>query len=340
LAVLLAVAAILTAASLAAAQSPAPIMTPFPVSQGVPFRVCAESPDIVWYTMPAQDALGRLRVTANGYETDAFTVPTPAGEPYDISCAGGVVWLTERVGNKIASFNPTNSTWTEYVVPTEGSEPTGIDVQAGDPAEVWFVERVGNKVGRLRVPQSGGPAFDEYVPPAAWTGMQPEDIDVYAPGLAWFTAPGLELIARLNVTGTAPTFFGQSTAPGSRPWSIAAASGTNPWFTDRLGNRIGQFTPGTATNLTWYALPNPNSRPVAIQVTAGQVWFAELAGRAGSIKRPGTSIRELSIPGASFTDVSFDASGCGWLADNAQSRLVRWCSPYFYPSLYLPLVGR
>lgn len=235
-------------------------------------------------------------------------------------------------------FNPASSTWKEYTVPTGGSEPTGIDVQPGDPTEVWFVERAGNKVGRLRVNQQGTGAFDEYIPP--WTGLQLEDIDLYAPGLAWFTAPGMELIVRLNLNAPTPQFDPTYTGPGSQPWNIAAGNGISPWFTDRIGNRLGQFTPGTLTNLTWYALPNPNSEPAAIEIAAGRVWFTELTGqRAGNVQPPATSFHELSVPGSRLTGLSFDTNGCGWLADNAQNRLVRWCSPYFQ-FLYLPQMLR
>jgi streptogramin lyase len=46
-----------------ASGDPAPLLTEYPVP-GSPLNVVVESPGRVWFTLPAQDAVGRLVVTS------------------------------------------------------------------------------------------------------------------------------------------------------------------------------------------------------------------------------------------------------------------------------------
>ena len=108
-------------------------------------------------------------VTAPGvYDVTTYPLPTTASEPYDIAVAAGAVWVTERSGNQIARFDLLTELWTEYLIPTDASQPTGLAVLPGDPVQVWFCEQAGNKLARLLVPAVGPSAFEEF--PLPWTG--------------------------------------------------------------------------------------------------------------------------------------------------------------------------
>jgi virginiamycin B lyase len=322
---------------IASAETPE-IFTVFPTTDGQPFRICAESPQVIWYTLPDQNALGRLSLVQESASIENFVLPTTSSQPYDIACAGGRVWVTERAGNKIAMFDPAKTAWSEYDIPTPASEPTGIEVQPGEPTQVWFVERTGNKIGRLTVPAVGQATLTEYESPIA--GMLFEDISLAGPGTVWFTAPGAQRIGRLNAnlwpSDTAYAF--EFTGPNSQPWKLVVDPSGYPWFTERTGNRIGQFQPGTLTNLRWVALPNAGSDPYAIDIWNGGAWFTEAGGqRVGRVDRTTYSLRELVAQGAMFTGIDFSNNGCAWLSDNALQRIVRWCPPYFR-MIYLPLI--
>ena len=211
-------------------------------------------------------------------------------------------------------------------------------MRPGDPTEVWFVERAGNKIGRLVVPIQGEATLVEY--PATTAGKQFQDIDLAGEGIAWFTAPGTNQIGRfnLNLWPSELAFAFVYTGVGSEPWNISVEPDAYPWFTDRAGNRIGHYDPGTLTLLRWVGLPVAGSNPYAIEQAGGQIWFTETTGqRAGWLSPWSTVVRELYVPGSRFTGLSFDQNMCGWLADNAQNQLVRWCAPYFHP-IYLPLI--
>ncbi len=320
-------------------QDGAGVLTEYFTGVGSPFRVCAQTPEIVWFTLPEQNSLGRLALTPE-VAVQIFQLPTPASQPYDIACRGDYVWVTERAGNKIARFDPLLTSWTEYTIATPSSEPTGLDVRPGDPTEVWFAERTGNKIGRLVVPILGEASLTEYPSPMAGTLFQ--DIDLAGEGIAWFTAPGTNQIGRfnLNVWPSDLAFAFVYTGVASEPWNISVEPDAYPWFTDRAGNRIGHYDPGTLTLLRWIGLPVAGSNPYAIEQAGGQIWFTEMTGqRVGRLGPLSTVVRELLVPGSSFTGLSFDGNMCGWLADSAQNQLVRWCAPYFHP-IYLPLIAK
>src|SRR5947207_6651225 len=56
----------------------------------------------------------------------------------------------------------------------------------------------------------------------------------------------------------------------------------NLWFTETIGNKIGQITPDGA--ITEYSLPTPNSGPGAIiQGPDGNLWFTANGNGSGGI---------------------------------------------------------
>ncbi len=52
---------------------------------GSPYQVAVETPNVVWATLPEQNAIVRLVVTPPGlYDVDLFELPVAGSEPYDI----------------------------------------------------------------------------------------------------------------------------------------------------------------------------------------------------------------------------------------------------------------
>jgi virginiamycin B lyase len=60
----------------------------------------------------------------------------------------GNIYFVEHDGNKIGRLSPATNTVTEWIIPTNSSEPIGA---ASDPfsGNIYFVEHDGNKIGRL-----------------------------------------------------------------------------------------------------------------------------------------------------------------------------------------------
>ncbi len=321
-----------------------PLLAEFPVP-GQPLDVAVEGPGKVWFTLPAENAVGRLWVTSTTeYQVVTYTVPTANSEPSYLVYAGGVAWFTESAGNKIGRLEPETGDITEFSVPTSGSRPTGIDARVfGSQTHVWFTERDGNKLARLVVTSTTDYTLVEYPLPSQFPNAQPQDLYIQNQDSIWFTAPGMNRIGNLkpSLGPSSGAFVLVFTGGGSRPWSIKVDSDGYPWFTDVFSNRIGQFFPQTIANFKWYTLTLPNSAPFDLAIFSGAIWFTEENGnRVGQLQPTTGVIREFGLPAGSVPKgVAVDSNGCVWIAESGRSRIGRWCSPYFR-FVYLPLVLR
>lgn len=337
----LAVAGTLALAMSVKADSP-PLLTEYPVP-GKPLYIAVEAVGKIWFTLPEQNWIGKLVVTSTTeYQVVTYSVPTAGSYPYDVDCAGGMVWFTERDGNKISVLNPADGTFTEFALSDTITHPTGIDVLTGSPTRIWFAAY--SRVGQLVVTDTNDYTFTVYFT-STLQYTQLEDIFIQNGDSVWFTAPGVSRIG--NVKPSLPASSAivlVYTGGGSQPWAIKVDSGGYPWFTDKVGNRIGKFFPQTIADILWYTLPSANSAPDDLAIAQGWVWFSEEQGsRVGQLRMSPPSpkfIREFGLPaGSSPRGVGVDANGCMWIAEWGRERIASWCPPYFR-FLYLPLVLR
>lgn len=246
------------------------VITRYPVS-GRPLRVAVEGPGRVWVTLPPQNAIGYLVVSPSGtYDVATYVLPTAGSEPYDIAYAAGAVWVTERLGNKIARFDPATKTWTEYPVPTPDSQPTGLVVLAGSPVQVWFAERSGNKLGQLIVAGDLTGAVAEFPLPAGaeFAQAQMEDVAAVSSDAVWFTLPGAGLIGRFSLPlwGSSQGFYFLNPRnypwlfPGKtlRPWQMKLDGWGLPWFTEPGTDHIMRYNPNTIAQFEHYPVVSTN----------------------------------------------------------------------------------
>lgn len=334
---LIAIAGAMALTAVAQAEEPS-LLTEYPVG-GSPLYVAVEAPGKVWFTLPDQNAIGWLIVTSTtDYSVVTYTVPTANSQPYDIDYAGGMVWFTEQAGNKIGRLNPMDASITEFSIPTSNSQPAGMDVLAGSPTQVWFTERSGNKLGRLVVTSTTEYAFTEYPLPSQYANAQPEDVHIQNVDSVWFTAPNKSCIGRYRLSLNQYALL--YTGGGSQPWAIKVDSEGYPWFTERVGNRIGMFFPQTIADFRWYTLP-VSSDPYDLAISQRFIWFTELGlHRVGQLNPDKNVIREFGLPaGSAPKGLAIDTTGCVWIAESGRNRIARWCPPYFR-TIYLPLVLR
>ena len=349
--ILLLLALLVTPFSSALAAAPDGLVTEYPLP-GSPFHVAVQDAGHIWVTLPAQNAIARLAVTAPGvYSVLTYELPTLSSHPHDIVYAAGSVWVSEYAGNKIARFNPVAGTWTEYTIPTLASGPTGLTVLAGEPIQVWFCEQTGNKLGLLTITSAGASQFAEF--PLPWSGAGMENIAATSSNNVWFTAPGREGISQFSLAdwqigpqtafGFAPTTTPLSPSPTS-PYDIKIDGEGFPWFTEPSTNRIGRFNPATTTSFEWYPVTTPNSELAGLDLALGYVWFTEYdSGQVGQLQKLGYTgrVRELPLPGANPapSDIALGPDGCAWVSASGGDALVSWCPPY-YRQLYLPMIQR
>ncbi len=119
-------------------------VTTYPVT-GAPLNIVVETPEQVWFTLPQENAIGTVVVhDAGEYTFTHYEVPTASAEPYNLVYRDGVIWFTERAGNKIGRFDIALLEFREFAIPTAASGPTGIDI--APDGRIWFLESAASKL--------------------------------------------------------------------------------------------------------------------------------------------------------------------------------------------------
>ena len=113
-------------------------------------EIASDTHGIIWATSFANGLLLRLDP-----QTGAFT---PYFAPFTGNSAGGLygltitppgeVWITITAENKLARLDVANNRFLYYPIPTQGSLPLGLVVDAQHA--VWFTEAGSNKLGMLQ----------------------------------------------------------------------------------------------------------------------------------------------------------------------------------------------
>lgn len=343
------------------------------------FNIVAEGPGRVWFTMPDRNAIGALVASDVLTEPVRFTeypLPVAASEPYDLAYADGVIWFTERLGNRIGRLDVASGELQEFPVPTAQSEPTGIAVASN--GDVWFAQRNGNRLAKL-IPATG--QIEEYAYPTP--NAQFETVALYerntSSGLAveiWATAPNLNQVVQLTVymgaasaqpgtgsgigdwfvwlpavSSTPPSFRMVATSSPlelfRRPLGIALDDGGTPWVAVSESNAVLRYSPGTLSYWRPYRLRTPESGPAQLfyqkNGANGEFWFVETGSRRIGqllVQPTGNPIRLLdqSLPVSVGLPwgVTVDGAGSVWVAGDTIAELR---PPYFEFS-YLPVVSR
>lgn len=289
--------------------------------------------------------------------------------------ASGVLWVTERDGNRIARFDPATESWQEYDLPTADSQPWGLALDAA--GDVWFAETAANQIGKM---EAASGTITEYGELTA--GSQPWGVAV-SDGVVWFTQRAADQIGRLEIASGQIVEYSVPSAgayPGgiavyddnvwfaetgvdqlgrfqiskqlfyefqTTPWEdpllgpedVTVIPPGNPWLSNTGGNGITIFRFSTLQNFGTIQVPTPASEPYGITIGGPRsIWFTERAGNKVGRYGPQESIIEyaLPMPGSQPTDIVVDGEGCAWYAAPGTNRIGRVC-PRF---IHLPLVLR
>lgn len=311
---------------------------------GNPHYVAVESPGRVWFTLPDHDVVGRLVVTSTtDYEVMTYT--TLLADPYDLAIGGGKVWFTALTGNAIGCLDPATGVISEFPLPTQNSQPSGIDVIDRNPTHVWFAQRGGDALGQLVVTSTVDYQFHEYPLPSSFgADAALEDVYIQNADSIWFTAPGLGSIGRFKPSYWSfrpdDAFALRTPQEASKPWSIDVDGEGYPWFTDMQGDRLGKFFPQTLDDFNWYQLPASGVGIYDLVIARGYMWFTERdSGKVGRLDPDTGQFQEFSLPHSRPLGLDADSSGGVWIADGAQRRILTWRAPYFRV-VYLPLLAK
>ncbi len=326
------------------ATPPSAFIEEYPLPNAGTPRQLARNGNDLWFTAPGANAIGRFVYTSTvNYAFTFYTIPTPNSEPYDLVIDGNLLWFTELTGNNIGKLTLDTGNIEEFAIPTANSAPTGVTVTPN--GNVWFVQRDGNNIGKYD-PQAN--SFTEYTYPRSDALL--EDLDSTSSGDAvWFTAPGVQRIGSFTIATSA--FFDVPTAnfntPPYTPIQLIIGNQSDLWISTKDGV-IGRFEPATVQFFRWYQVASASTSLDGLflkpQGSNRQVWFTgSTSGIAGQMltESGGSAINKWGFPiafpdGELYGIVALDDDTI-WLADYANSRLLRWSPPYFL-SVYLPII--
>ena len=256
------------------------------------------------------------------------TTPTPIQEvalPEGLSSAQsmaidstGRIWFTEKVGKKLAVYDPEKKGFTTYSLPDSWGKMGFSNITLGLDGEIWFtVTRWVESTEEPHILGRFSPAdgyFTKYTIPHNST---PEELTVDAKGTIWFLASNKNYLYRVDPKTFALKGYSIPTANGG-PKSIAADQKGHIWFAESTANKLGEFIPEQEVFyehelLTQFA--NPGKISVDKQ---GRIWFVEVtANRIGVFTPELKRFDEVIIPTPSSSPVALvnDDNGNVWFLE-------------------------
>jgi virginiamycin B lyase len=220
-------------------------------------------------------------------------------------------------------------TITEFLVPTQGSQPAGITV--GPDGALWFTESSGvSQIGRIAT--SG--TITEFAVPTRQSAIL--DITLGPDGALWFTEFEGNRIGRMATDGTVTEF----TLPiaNSTPQGVTLGPDGAVWFTERrAGNKIGRIT--NAGVITEFLIPTPNADP--INITAGPdgaLWFTEASANQIGRITIGGAITEFVVPTPAGTpiDITTGPDGALWFTETNANKIGRVTTAGVFTEFMVP----
>ena len=309
-----------------------------------PRAITLESINSVWFTLPAANAIGHLKVTSSDTSTQytytTYRIPTPGSDPDQIAYKDGVIWFTERVGNQIGRLETATGAIIEYPIPTPGSGASGIAVAPN--GIIWFSEQNVNRIGSFN-PANAEFTEIEYEGPNAQLGT----VSIGSDGNVWVAAPGINQLLLFR-----PRFNDLLNVPledyGSLPGSLrglVVGNGNVPWVSSVSPTKIGTYLFGTLAIWLWRSYPVDDAELVALVIPPESaqsiLWAVDKKNEEVVQIDPATRtiINATRLPTNSApTSIAVDAvTGTAWIAAPGTNTIYSWVPPYSV-SVYLPAV--
>ncbi len=286
--------------------------------------------DEVWFTESGAGRIGRLTYTdTTDYRFEEFRL-AEGSSPENLVIGGGYVWFTEPRRDRIGRLDMATGEVDEFEVPV-GAYPADLDY-ASD-GSIWFTMMMSDGIGRLVVTAADDYVVEEYFDESL-AGGRPYGLVVAGTNTVYFAQTENDRVSRFTPPNSWLHLYdssGATDAPNG-PYKVALEKWDEVWTTERDGNRITKFKPGTLPLPIPRTLTPSHSVPMglAVERSSGQVWFTQWA--AGQIGRfvPGVGIEYYSLPVAALmpTGIATDGAGDVWVLASR---------PY---KLHLPLIAR
>lgn len=202
------------------------------------------------------------------------------------------VWVSLARAGKLGRLAPDGQLRT-YELPRD-SFPVGLLVEPG--GVVWYTDIRRNKVARLD-PESGSVIAFEIPTKDSW----PFQLVRTPEGILYFTERVGNRIGRLDPRAGSVREYTVPT-PGAQPSGLTLTPDGHLFFTENSANQVGHLDPATG-EVHELRVPSPATPglyygPAGITSDAeGNVWFCELDGRLGLIRREDRRrLEEIPLP--------------------------------------------
>ena len=254
--------------------------------------------------------------------------PTPIKEvalPEGLSSAqsmaidsAGRVWFTEKVGKKLAVYDPEKKEFATHALPVSWGNVGFSNITLGSDGEIWFtVTRWIEGADEPHILGRFTPADGYFTKFAIPHNSIPEELIVDANGTVWFLASNKNSLYRIDPKTFALKGYPIPTANGS-PRSLAADQKGHIWFVQSTANKLGKFVPEQEVFYE-YDLLTQFANPGKISVDQhGKIWFVEVtANRLGMFSPEQNRFDEAIIPTPSSSPVALvnDDNGNVWFLE-------------------------
>lgn len=244
-----------------------------------------------------------------------WPVPTPRFARDPAPGPDGNIYIAVMNGNKIARFDTSHHSFTEWDLPA-GAQPHGLLVDK--KGIVWYTGHGNGTIGRL------DPATGRVTQYKAPSGGDPHTLVIDdAQETIWFSVNGGNRIGRLDTRTGAITEYKAS----GRPYGIALDKVGNVWFCEIWSGKLGRLDPRTGT-ITELAL-DPDSQPRRIAAAPDGTLWATLYGKGKLIHVDpvaGRVVKEYALPagptGGPYA-VNVDGAGVVWTNEIQTDTVVR-----------------
>ncbi|KAL8279781.1 hypothetical protein RQP46_007876 [Phenoliferia psychrophenolica] len=196
------------------------------------------APDGMYFTLTTANVLFHF-----DYVTEALTPyipPTIAAGPLGVFYASdGNIWITYFLASKIAKFDVSTKTFTEYPVPLPGGLAPAVIRAESPKGTIWATCLAGGSLARIDI-STGAITLVQDLPASL-----PSENTVDSQGNVWYSTIGRGTLNKLNPKTGSVTQVAQPGLLGlpavSADLAIMYGPGNAIWFTELANNRIGRY---------------------------------------------------------------------------------------------------
>jgi len=296
-------------------------------NSGVRALTLDRSGSCCWFVEYYGNKLGHLDTTSNTFQE--WVVPTDSANPYDLAVANNPVspefWGTEYASNRIFSFTPETSKFTEYPLPVWNSGAGYISIEpTGTTVRVWFTETTANGNGELIYDPTSANAtlYEDHFPAQAGGGA----LGVYAESNSvWFA--GFSALIKWDRTTQQYSIWPLPVHGAAIGRFITIDSYGQAWYTQGTQNATSSenFAGVLKSNgiLEEWTLPSRGADPQKISINPQtlQPWIAErsLAAEAGAIAVLANSSEPRLVP---VTSTTYPSGGTPYILPSTSKKAV------------------